>query len=334
MSWEVQFEQMSLALETVRGTIVTPPTIRLNGAGLLVPRKSIFRPDDMVGELAEYQRSETVRKWADFTSDLALDPHKLPFLMNMLLAPLTSPATPPGGTLSRLWAFTRGMTTDVIKSATAYWGDPNQAVLQSPFTMMQSMTWEADASTEEGTTSSLTGFGIFPETLTGGGIPALPAVDIGPVLVPGRMQLWIDTTNPIGTTEITGRVVRAGGTINSGAVPKYMATGPAGNLSYVTVGRQKTHPELTVTTDMVDMAQYDLFKNGNNVKVRVRVNGPEIETGFYYYFEQDIYGEMDSMDWSDLEETNRTFEFTILGEKDPTLGSDTRVAIQNTKTAL
>lgn len=328
---EINLEVLGLALEAVRGTPITPPTRIFNAAGVLAARQTIWRPNDAVGELAEFQRSEVVRRWADWNMDGGMDVYSLPMLMNMVLAPVAAPT----GTTAKLWEFIRVMNADTLKSATAYWGDPNQALLQSAFMMLQSFSWEADASGEEGATMSSVGMGQFPVELTGGEIPTLPAVSIGPALVPGLMQMWIDTTSAIGTTEVTGRLVRAAGTLNSGVVPKYLATGPSGNpITFTRVGRLKAHPELTVVVDMVDQVQYNLFESGARVKVRVRVNGPVISGADRHYFQQDIYGKMDSIDYGDLAGTNRTFEFTILGEKDATLGSDTRVVIQSDSATL
>ena len=53
-------------------------------------------------------------------------------MFNMAVAPLTSPSTPSSAVLARLWAFTRNISSDTIKSATAWWGDPalNQLTAQ------------------------------------------------------------------------------------------------------------------------------------------------------------------------------------------------------------
>lgn len=331
---ELAFERMAVALETTRGTAVTPPTHNIPMAGTITPVTEIYSPPDQVGELAEAQREEIVRKSATWAAEGALDIYLLPLLLNMLLAPVTSPSTPSGATLSRLFEFVRVMGADTIKSATAYWGDPNQALYKAAFAMLTEITIGGDASGTDGVGMGLSGIGQFPSQLTGGSIPTLPTVALAPLHVPGRKQLWIDTSSAIGTTEITGRVISANGVLRSGVVPKFVATGPAGGVTYDHVGRAKVRPELTVVVEMRDQAQYTLYENGTDVKMRVRWNGPLIEAGFYHYVEQDIYGKLRAFSWGELEGVNRTMEFTVMGVKNAALGSDTRVAVQTTKTGL
>jgi hypothetical protein len=90
----------------------------------------------------------------------------------------------------------------------------------------------------------------------------------------------------------------------------------------------------TVVMEVADMTQFDIFEAGTLVKLRVRHNGPEIETGFYEYVEVDAYGYFDFDSWGDLEGTNRTVSFTLEHEYDATLGSDLRVAIMNERASL
>jgi hypothetical protein len=413
---EIAFEVMAVALEGTRGTEETPPTHRLNMAGTLTPTEEIYYPPDQVGDLAEYQRSEIVRKSGEYEASGGADVYTLPVLLNMALAPVSTGVTAggevtgttvtaagsgysagatvtvsapaaggrqavmtatvvagaltavniidpgrgysaaptltivpvSGGTLAtatatvsalattaKIFEFVRVVTADTVKSATAFWGDPNQALYEGIFTMLTELGLTGDASGTDGVMQSVKGISQFPEEILSGSIPTIPDANVGPLLVPGRMQVWMesDTSNRFGKTEVTGRVVSADLTAPTGVVPKYVATGPEGEVTYDHVGRTKTHPEAAVVVEMVDQDQYDLYKNGTTVKMRVRYNGGLIEAGFYYFVEFDIRGKLSAMKWGELAGANRTMEFSILGEKDAEIASDLRVRVQ-TDTAV
>lgn len=233
---------------------------------------------------------------------------------------------------AKYWVFPRVMTADTIKDASTYWGDPNQKMYQGLYSMITQMVLGGDASGTDAMQMSFDGFTQFPTDLAS--VPTLPAVAVGPLLMPGAMELWIDSSSAIGTTRVTGRLVSAELTAPNGVVPKYVAVGPAGSLTYDHVGRQKTHPELRLVLEMVDQTQYVLFKNGTDVKVRVRWNGPAIETNYYYAVQADIYGKMSSFSWGELEGANRTMEVTIMGEYNATAATDLVVAVQNAQATL
>lgn len=331
MGQEIVFESMSMALEGVRGTAVTPPTRRFNISGVLTPMEDIYYPPDQVGELANYQRSEFVHRWSEFKADGGLDVTALPFLLQMAMAGGVSPTTPTGGNLTRLWSFVRALTSDNIKSATNYWGDPNIAVLQGAYAMLDQIVFTSDAGSKDGAKVSFGGRTQMFTELTGGAIPAIPAAVLGPILIPGRMQLWLDTgATAIGTTEITGRVLSAKVTVPSGVTYKYPATGPSGGISYSTTGRKKTNPTLDVSLDMVDRVQFANYRNGDNMKARLKLNGPLIEGTLYHYVQFDIYGKFSAFKWGEYAGSNRTMDCNILGEKNATLGSDLKIDVQTT----
>lgn len=329
--WEIAYESFSLALEVTRGTAIAAPTDRMNMAGTITPVQEYYYPPDEVGTLAATQRSEIIRKSGVWEASGALDVMKLPVLANMCVAPVTTPTTPGGGTTARLWEFIRAMTSDNLKTATSFWGDPNVRILQGPFTILQEMTIASDASGTEGSTLSVSGISQHPLDIAA---PAIPAAALGPLIIPGRMQVWIDVAGAIGTTAITGRVVSAEHTITSGVVPKYVATGPAGSVTYDHVGRERTSPETRIVMEVPDLVQFNNYRNGDNVKVRVRHNGPLIEATLYNFVEIDCYGKFAGFAWSELEGTNRTIEVMIRHEYNVTIASDLRLAIQNTRTAL
>lgn len=333
---EIAFETFSAALETTRGTAVTPPTHRFNLAGTVTPVMEEFRPDDPVGTLESYQRSEIMRDLSTIEAEGGLDPNQLQFWYEMMVKGGVTPTTPTNGVLTRLWTYVPTVTADNLKSATFYGGDPNGAVfLQAPFVMLDDMSIESDASGTDGVTMSVKGTGRSVTKLS---TPVVPAAVVGPLLVPGKMQLWVDTSSAIGTTEITARFISASVSLISGVTPKYLARGPVANPTFDHVGRAPRHLEMALKFEVADAAQYDLWKAHTTLKTRLRLNGPLIESvtpDYYYYAQFDIYGPFAAdMSWGDLEGTNRTIELSILSEYNATLGASWAAYVQNTKTAV
>lgn len=239
--------------------------------------------------------------------------------------------TPGGATLSRLWTFTPDMTADTLNSLTLYWGDPNIQAFQAAFCMPDELTLTGDSGGEDGVTLSINGMGLFPSKTAPG---AVPAVVVAPLLMPSAMQLWLDTSSAIGTTEVTGRIVKAEVTIPSGLSRKYLAQGPTGNLGFSDIGRGKRHVELKLTLEVPDMTQYDLFAAATSLKARLRFNGSLIEAGFYHYIEVDVYGPFEAATWGEFETSNRTIELNILSEYNTATGYDWCMRVQNDHDAL
>jgi hypothetical protein len=332
---EIDFEYLALALEATKGTAVTPPTHYAMLRGAVTPVRDKFRPNESRGTLAEFYRSTTVRELANWTGTAGLDNYILPVFLNMLVkGGVTSPTTPTNGVLTRLWSFAPTMTSDDLKSATLYWGDPNVQIFQSAFAMADTLTIAADASGTDGVTMTVSGMGKFPAKVSA---PTLPTQLVSPLFVPGEMQLWVDSgSDAIGTTAITGRFVSANATIPSGVTYKYLAGGP-GSKSYSRTGRVKRHAEMTLVFELLDAAQYDLWAADTSLKVRLRINGPLIESvtpDYYHYVEMDIYGPFDAVSWGELEGSNRTVSLTIQSEYNSTAGHDFAVRVQSTRTTL
>jgi hypothetical protein len=331
---EVTYEKLAIALETTRRTAITAPTHVVNGNQPIVPKKELHRAADRYGTLAEFYRSQSVRKSSEWSAEADADVNQGPVLANLVLAPVSAPTTPTGATLARLWTFVRSITSDNIKSATVWWGDPNVQVFQAAGAMADEFTLSADASGTDPAKMGIKGMGLFPTKVSA---PTYPAIAPGP---PSDMQLWIDEGSgaTIGTTAITGRVISADLTVPVGTTYKYLAQGPGSNQSYSTTGRKPTHPTTKVRFELPDMTQYDEFTADTVVKVRVRINGPKIETvtsvDFYNYVEWDAVGKWDALAWGELEGTNRTIELTLEHEYDATLGSDIAVRWQNAKATL
>lgn len=417
---ELAFERLDLALESTRGTAVTPPTHNLNMTGEIVPMFEYYDPEDQVGELAESQREEVTRTSSEWSAEGAADVTKVPLLLNMAMGPLTTgvadggqvtgtaslvggtgyvpaagtfnitvgapaaggrqaviQATTAGGiittltvidpgsnytsapalaftghtgtgasatatvqavaTIAKRWEFVRVMTSDTIKSATFYWGDPNNVLYKAAFAMLQELSFSGDASSTDGVTCSANGIANTASELTGGSIPALPTVALGPTLPAMAMEFWMEpnTTAPFGTTAVTGRVISAEVTIPTGVEPKYVAVGPTGALTYSRIGRQKTRPELRFSMEIIDQVQTALFIAGTSVKARVKFsNRTAIEGSIYPALIFDIQGKLRDLSWTDLAGTNRAVEFTIKGVRNDQLLSDLRAIVINSSATL
>lgn len=238
--------------------------------------------------------------------------------------------TPGGATLSRLWTFAPTMTADDLDAMTLWFGDPNIQVFRAGFAMPDEMVITADASGDDGVTLSLNGMSLFPEKVAD---PVVPDMLDAPLLMPGKMQVWIDAAT-IGTTPLAGRVVGATITIPSGITRKWLAAGPTSDLSFSAIGRDLRQATLALKLELPDMTEYDEFVAGTVLKIRVRVNGGLIEAGFYFYLDFDIYGPLDSIDWGENAGSNRTLEATILSEYDETAGYDWCVRLQTDREAL
>ena len=331
---EIAFERLHAALETTRGTAIGAPTILLNLAGRVKPFQTIYHPQESRGTLVKNYRSKVVRKGSEWQGEGPVDVNELPFLLNMAVAPLTSPTTP--GTLSKLWAFTRSITSDNIKSATFWDGDPNIQSWQTAFAVIEELKITNDASSEEVAKLSVKGQGRFPTKVSA----PTPVAAISGDTLPGQlMQCWIDTSSAIGTTAVTGRLVSAEHTIQTGVTYKYLGAGPTASLDFAEIGREATEAETKIVLELPDSVQYDQWAAQTSLKIRVRHNGAFIETvtavDYYNYVEFDIYGPFDALDWGEnADGSNRTVQFTVKSQYDATLAADWRLAVQNQRTSL
>jgi hypothetical protein len=339
-SAEIPFELFGLALEATRGTVVTPPTHLMTVAGTITPVRTKYRPEEARGTLEEWYRSKTVHTSSTWEiPDSLLDPNYAPILFNLVSKAGSTPTTPTNGVLTRLWTYTPTLTSDDIKSATLYFGDPNVQIFQAAYCMADELTVSSDATADTGATFGLKGMGKFPTRVTA---PTFPAAIPGDLLMPGAMQLWIDTSSAIGTTEITGRFIKTAWTIPTGVSYKNYANGPTGGLSFTKTGRKKRHAEATIEVELNDLSvgtgkEYQTWEADTIVKMRIRLNGSLIESvtpDYYSYVQLDIYGALDALEWGAVEDTNRTMRFTVQSEYNSTLGASFSLSAQNTRTAL
>ena len=327
---EIAFEYLLGVREAIKGTPITVPTHYLNLAGTVTPRMSRYRPVEARGILAEYSRSDVVRKYAEWTGEGPADVYTLPLLLESCIKGAATIATPGGGTNARTHTYNPTMASDDLQSLTLYWGDPNVQAFQVDYGMVDQVTVSADASSEDGCSMSAQGQGHFPAKTAPDSVPAQLNA---PLLAPADMQLWIDASI-IGSTEVVGRVISAEFTIPSGVVYKWLATGPTGSQGYSGYGRKKRHAELKVVLELPDTTQYDQWVAETVLKARLRLNGPIIESALRHYIQLDIYGPFDALDWGEYESANRTVAFTILSEYDSVAGHDFQVVVQNDRTTL
>lgn len=323
---ELAFEVLSGALESVHGTAVTPPTHIFNMLGMITPTNTISRRTQSDGTLAEFRRSAVTRNFATWEGTGDLDVNTLPFLLEMVVKGAGVIATPGGGTLARTHTYTPTMTSDDLKSATIFWGDPNNQIFRSAYAMIDTLTIASDTSNTESSTMSVKGTAFYPTEVPA---PTQPAMTTPGLIVGQKLSMTLDTTSVISTTAVTGRVISAEHTINSGVTYKYLAGGPTSNLTYTRHGRKKRHMETKITMELTDMTQYDIFAAGTVAKIRTVHNGPLIEGALYNQVIVDCYGPLSDLSWTDLEGSNRAVTFTIQSEYDSTLAADFRVVVQN-----
>lgn len=333
---------MALALEATKGTAVTPPTHYLPFKGMIKPIREKYQARDSNGLLAGVTRSKTVRADAEWSGEGGADPNYAILLFNLLIKSVTSPTTPTNGVLTRLWTFAPTMNALAQKAATFYWGDPNVQIFQSAYCMAEELSISADASGTDACTWSMNGFGRFPTRVSA---PTLPAQNVGDLLMPGAMQLWIDTSSAIGTTEVTGRFISSEWTIPTGLTRKHYAGGPTGGLNFTKEGAGPRSAKASIVVELNDVSigsgkEYQQWEADTDVKMRIRLNGSLIESvtpDYYSYIQMDIYGKLDALDWGLVESTNRTMKFDITSEYNSyavAAGYDFALAVQNTKTAL
>ena len=335
---EIAFEYLRMARETTRGTAVTPPTHTLYTGGTLTPTKSIYRPTESRGTLASNYRSAVTRRGTTFElTEEATDTNILPFLLNgVVRGDVTTAATPVGAVNARLWEFTRQTAADLLNSFTLYFGDFNIQTWQSPFAMFTEFVLSSDASSEDGVLRH-SGSGIAQPWATVAN-PAVPTNAAGVLLPSQLMQLWIDPApGAIGTTAVTGRLISATHTFTTGVTEKYLGGGATATLGFATVGRARSiGVTTTLRLEVPNLTEYNQWLNHTNLAVRVRHNGPIIDStpDFFHYVEVDTYGPFEDLTWGENAESNRVIELTINGEYNATLASDCRVAVQNALTAL
>lgn len=329
---EIAFEYLALALESTPGTPVSPPTHYANVMGVLTPMDEKYKPEESSGMRVRNLRKKTTRRWAEFDGDGPLDNYVLPVFADILVRTGVT-GVQQAATAAYLWEYVPAMTSAGKSTGTWAFGDPNLTqVFQGAYGSINELTITNDASSTDGATVSINGI-TQKETLIAG--PTMPSQIFGPLFTGVNMQVWLDTDLAIGTTELTDRVISATHTFTEQIVPKYLAAGPTADVTYTKLGYGKQKLlTTTVTLELPDYAQYTIFDEAKVAKLRVRHNGPLIESTYYHYVEVDSYGPLESPEWGDYEGVNRTITFTVESQYDATLGADFRLAIMNDRSTL
>lgn len=326
---ETTFEALAGALESTRGTAIATPTHLFPLVGMIEPAPEWYEPEEARGTLFRRYRQQKVWDQSNWSAEGGADTRHLPFLLNMAIGAGVI-TTPTNGVLTRLHTHKPSGPTDVIKTATLSWGDPNVQIWQSKHAVLNELTISADASGTDGTTLSVSGFAEPPVEVAD---PTYPAIVVGSLLIPGRMQIYIDTASAIGTTVLAaGTLVSAEFTLNNNIEPKHAATGPTGSVTYARFSRGRPDASTTFQLEVFDTTQMDLALAATHVKVRIRVNGDLIESvtpDYYEYVSWDMYGKLKFDGWGTTAGSNRTANFRIDTIVDSTLGADFQVQVQN-----
>lgn len=325
---ELVFERFAYALEAVKGTAIGAPTHNFYMLGQFDPATSYYEPGPTSGIRSMRNRQLLTRTHNTLALEGGYDHRGTANLLACLVgAPsLTTPVT--GAVYTR--TYTPNQFADDLKSLTGWWGDPNTQIWQSKYIMLNEMTITTDASTEDGTTISVSGFGQFPTAVAA---PAFPVTVVGAQLIPAYMRLWMGNASYT-ITEITGRLISATTTIRNGVVAKWLAAGgPApvsgAALSFSKHGMGRTECETRITMELADTAQYDQFVAGTPMRMQVARFGnflaSDAGTDYYDVLRVLSYGPLRDLEWGDLEGTNRTVSFTQLSAYDSTLLADFQV---------
>lgn len=334
---EIPFESMAMAIEATPGTPIAAPTSYMNLFGTLDPTIEYYEPEESSGLLALRMRTKQVRKYGQWNANGPLDPNTLiEFLQLIAKGGANTPTQPTNGVLTYDWDYTPTMDSDDLDFATIFFGDPNMThIFQGSYGWIDQMTIASDASGVDGATLALTGMTQFPVKLTP---PTYPTQAFAPLIAGINMELYLDTSSPIGTTAVTGRVVSAQHVLTSGISAKYIAAGQTADITYSRHGRGKRGMVTTVVMEVPDWTQYDIAVLSDTVaKLRVVHNGALIESvtpDYYYHIMVDTYGQLRFTGWGELEGTNRTATFEVHSEYDATLGADWRIEVRNTASAL
>jgi len=331
---EIAFEEFLGALEVTRGTVIPVPTHSFYLGGTIQQAMDVYRKTITDGTLELYASETITRKWSEWQVAGAIDTYNAPFWFNMLVKPVTTGVAPPGGTTSRLWTFTPIVTSDVQKSATLFFGDPNVQIWQAAYSMADAFTITSDATGTDPVMIEINGMG---QPMTKVSDPVVPTRAVGDALLPTYMQCWIDTgAGVIGTTEVVSRLVSATLSADLTRTRKFLPGGPTSGLSFNRTGVGKRAATSTLRFEVPDTAEWDLMDAGTPCKVRVRISGAPIaaDPGQYHYIQWDIFGILAEPAWGEFETTNRTLDVTITSTKDATVGYSWALYVQSNRTTL
>jgi hypothetical protein len=338
---ELTFEQFGLLQEAVRGTAVGAgvgkSVHQFDLAGTLKPAEEFYQPQAARGTRIRNYRSARVREWGTWSAEGDLDLNYFPVLANLCLAGGVTPTTPTNGVLTRDWLYTPSALTDDVKTGTFYFGDPNVQIMQGAFGTIDDLTISGDTTGTDAVHIALAGRtqALVPQAPT-----AWKAMSAGGLVLPGTIQVFVDTTSAIGTTPLNDRVVSAEHHWANGFSYKFGsgAGGAQAALSYNRIGLAPRFCEATFRFEWLDMAQYNNWKNADIVRVRTQYFCPtliEAVTPTYYPFIRiDTYGRFQVPDYDEIESTNRGLTFVQHSMYNTSLGYDWAVQDRCTRANL
>lgn len=330
---EIPFEYLLGALESARGTAIAAPTRNLAVTGMITPTQEVSFPDESRGTLVARYRAQSTRRWTEWeTEETDVDLNSMAFWLSMAVK---------GGVAGSLietgvykFTYTPTLTSDDLKSATLWWGDPGMQTFRSAYCMADELVIKADGTGTDGTKFGIKGRGRQETKVAN---PVVPALSTPMSIAPAYMDVWLEAnnTNAFGTTSITGRVLSVEHTIPTEVKYKF---GPAGVAApaqdartFRRVGRDKRMIETTIEMELLDTAQYDIFdtRNAQPVRLRVRHNTAALIGATQYgYLQIDQAGPLIDLEWGSYEDVNRTVKFTVPSMYDTTLASDFYVELQ------
>lgn len=329
---EIAFETLQIDLEDTAFAVKSAPSAVLSLAGTITPKTAHYKPSDADGTVAANRREKRVRGWGEWQASGAADTNDLYLLLQMAVDASPAVSNPTAGV--DLAAFIPVMTgaAAITNTKTAtLWADGYNTAGTGYFKaaggILKQLTFTNDASSTNTAQLTVNGVCTTPSTST-----SMSAATIaqGELLEPLTMQLWIDTSSAIGTTEITGQIVRAEHQLDSRIVEKFIPVAPASALQTIN-GRgiaKRVGLKTRVTLLALNTGQWTNLTNGTAVKVRVRHSGSIIASSYRYYAEFDTYGVLENLQWGAYEGANRTVSFEIQSRYDATLAADYRIAIE------
>lgn len=330
---EINAEVLAVAHETTKGTAIANPTKILPFNTALTPMEEIYERNIKDGTYHELpdDGTERLRLWTEFDGEMGLDTRLLPFILEVVAKSGGVKTTPGGGTNSRLWTYTDATGLADLRTMTMWWGDPSVEVFSSTYGFIEELTITADGEGTDGTMMSING---MARAYSGVGAPTYPNLILGPSILPGKMEAWLDVAASIGTTSIIGKITKVEHVLTNNLTTKFPPQGPSGTGTFTRIGRGKRSLTTTVTMELLDTTQFDLWDARTKVGLRIRHNGPIIEGSLRHYVEVDTYGRFRDLTWGEYEGTNRTLTLTLKSEVLTSLGSGWSIKVQNDRDTL
>lgn len=328
---EIPFEYLYSALETTRGTLVTPPTRNWGVPGMITPKAEYNKPDDARGTLYKQYRQNIVREWTEWEAAGDVDLNTIHHICAGTIKGGVAASLVETGVQS--WVFTPTGTSDDLKSYTLYWGDPNNQIWQSAYCMVDELTITGEGSGTSGVKFAVNGMGQKAVEVSA---PSTIAVGTQLSLPPSRMDYYMDVAGgSYGTTSITSRILDVEITIPTEIKYKFGPVGAAGagGNTFRRVGRDRRQASMKITMELLDTTQTDLFLAGTVMKHRALFSTEALigatKRGEIKF---DTYGYLEDLEWGDLEGVNRTVSFTVNSMYETSLTADFVLTVQNSTT--